>query len=85
MNDLADILHQLADDIRANMASNNINASHRTEQSLRVEEYDGGYRVVIGGKNTAPLATLEIGRPGGDVPGGFVTLKDGRKDVSKTF
>lgn len=73
--------------IQANMEAKNINASGRTSRSFRVERYDGGARLVMGGEpyRTAPLPTLEVGRPPGNVPGGFVTTKAGVLDVSKTF
>lgn len=79
------VLHVAEQKIRANMEAKNINASHRTEKSLRVQKGADNIALVIGGERTAPLETLEIGRPAGNVPGGFVTLKDGRRDVSKTF
>ena len=79
------ILQNAEQRIRANMQAKDINASHRTEKSLHVEQSGDSIRLVIGGDRTAPLSTLEIGRPAGNVPGGFVTLKDGRRDVSNTF
>ena len=79
------ILEKAKDEIQANMADKDINASGRSSASLRVERYDGGVRLVYGGKDTAPLDTLEIGRPGGNVPGGFVTTRSGVRDVSNTF
>lgn len=56
--------------IRENMAREGVNASHRTSDSLRVEERGDSIVLVIGGDRskfgrTAPLETLEIGsRPG---------------------
>lgn len=58
------------DAIRENMARERINASHRTSDSLRVEERGNSIVLVIGGDRstygkTAPLETLQIGsRPG---------------------
>lgn len=58
------------DAIRENMAREGINASHRTSDSLRVEERGNSIVLVIGGDRstygkTAPLETLQIGsRPG---------------------
>lgn len=74
-------------EIQANMEAKNINATGNTSRSFRVERYDGGVRLVMGGtaQRTAPLATLEVGRPPGNVPGGFVITKAGVRDVSKTF
>lgn len=84
---VTDALERAKEQIQANMASKGINASGRTSKSFRVERYDGGVRLVMGGtgQRTAPLQTLEVGRPPGNVPGGFVTTKAGVRDVSKTF
>ena len=74
-------------EIQANMEAKNINATDNTSRSFRVERYDGGVRLVMGGigERTAPLETLEVGRPAGDVPGGFRMAKAGVQDVSNTF
>ena len=81
------LLDAAKEDIQARMAAEDINASGRTSRSFRVERYDGGIRLVMGGtgERTAPLETLEVGRPAGNVPGGFRTTKDGVRDVSDTF
>ena len=79
------LLEAAKEEIRAEMEAKGINASGRTSDSFRVERYDGGVRLVMGGPETAPLETLEVGRPGGNVPGGFVTTKAGVRDVSNTF
>ena len=81
------ILNEARDAIRADMASKGINATGNTSKSFRVERYDGGIRLVMGGESfpTAPLETLEVGRPGGNVPGGFRMTKAGVLDVSNTF
>ena len=81
------LLDAAKEDIQARMAAEDINASGRTSRSFRVERYDGGIRLVMGGtgERTAPLETLEVGRPAGNVPGGFRTTKDGVRDVSNTF
>lgn len=82
------ILNEARDSIRAEMASKGINATGNTSKSFRVERYDGGIRLVMGGESyrTAPLETLEVGRPpGGNVPGGFRMTKAGVLDVSNTF
>lgn len=64
------ILTDAVTEIKAKMQSENINASGRTSDSLRLVEDDKGFKIVIGGTNdrTAPLGTLEIGRKGGAVP-----------------
>lgn len=84
---VTDALERAKEHIQANMATKGINASGRTSKSFRVERYDGGVRLVMGGtgQRTAPLQTIEVGRPPGNVPGGFVTTKAGVRDVSKTF
>ena len=88
---IAQTLEKAAQRIRANMSAKNINASHRTERSMRVEQKPSHISLVIGGERTAPLQTLEIGRPAGNVPGGFSSLLAktgpfaGRPDVSNTF
>lgn len=81
MNSMADITAQVVSilerakiAIQAKMDEKNINASGRTSASLRVETYDGGVRLIIGGEKTAPLATLEVGRKGGKVPQGFAAI-----------
>lgn len=81
------ILNEARDAIRAEMAAKDINATGNTSKSFRVERYDGGIRLVMGGESfpTAPLETLEVGRPGGNVPGGFRMTKAGVLDVSSTF
>lgn len=79
------LLERAKDDIQLRMEQEDINASGRSSRSFRVVRYDGGVRIVYGGADTAPLGTLEVGRPGGNVPGGFVTTKAGVRDVSKTF
>lgn len=55
------ILEKAREDIVANMEAKDINATGRTAASFRVERYDGGVRLVMGGENTAPLQTLEVG------------------------
>lgn len=82
---IVDLLERAKDDIQLRMEQEDINASGRSSRSFRVVRYDGGVRIVYGGTDTAPLGTLEVGRPGGNVPGGFVTTKAGVRDVSKTF
>lgn len=72
--DVEDRLNRLAAEIRSEMESNGINASHRTERALGVYRYDGGVRLVIGSGEVAPLETLEVGRPGGRVPKGFYQI-----------
>ena len=79
------ILYLALDDIRREMEQKDINASGRTSRSFRVVREGTRILLVMGGKDTAPLETLEIGRPGGNVPGGFRMTKAGVRDVSNTF
>lgn len=81
-----EVVLQLAKgDIQRRMADEDINASGRTSASFRVVKEDGHIMLVMGGEKTAPLQTLEVGRPAGNVPGGFVLTKAGTVDVSNTF
>lgn len=84
---VTELLEDAKQRIQDNLATKGINASGRTSRSFRVERYDGGVRLVMGGTadRTAPLSTLEVGRPGGNVPGGFRVTKAGTVDVSNTF
>lgn len=82
---VVDLLERAKADIQARMAAEDINASGRSSASFRVVTYDGGVMLVYGGKDTAPLPTLEVGRPAGNVPGGFRVTKAGVVDVSNTF
>ena len=71
---VAERLSQAVAEIQASMASGNINASGRTSASFRVVEREDGLQLVGGGKDTAPIATLEVGRRPGNVPAGFSAI-----------
>ena len=71
---VAERLSQAVSEIQAAMASGNINASGRTSASFRVVETEDGLQLVGGGHDTAPIATLEVGRPPGNVPAGFTAI-----------
>lgn len=75
-DDIIRIIEAAKESIQQNMATEGINATGNTSASFRVERYDGGVRLVMGGteEKTAPLATLEVGRPGGPVPKGFTQI-----------
>lgn len=75
-DDIIRILEAAKEAIQQNMATEGINATGNTSASFRVERYDGGVRLVMGGteEKTAPLATIEVGRPGGPVPKGFTQI-----------
>lgn len=47
-NDIIKVLTQARDEIRANLEAEKINASGRTSASIRVEVYEGGFRLVGG-------------------------------------
>lgn len=79
------ILQLALQDIQAEMDAKDINASGRTSRSFHVVNEGTHIMLVMGGKDTAPLTTLEVGRPGGNVPGGFRITKAGIRDVSNTF
>lgn len=70
------ILERAKEAIQAQMEYQGVNATGNTSRSFRVERYEGGVRLVMGGTDykTAPLQTLEVGRPGGAVPRGFTEI-----------
>ena len=78
--DIADIVIEVLEEakqrIQDNMAAKDINASGRTAKSFRVERYNGGVRLVMGGTGepTAPLETLEVGRPAGPIPSNMTDI-----------
>lgn len=69
--DIMKVLARAQDDIRTLIQANGINATGRTSASIHIKETDTGVYLVGGGEHTAPIPTLEIGRPGGGVPRGF--------------
>ena len=71
---VAERLSQAVAEIQASMASGNLNGSGRTAASLRGAETEDGLQLVGGGKDTAPIATLEVGRRPGNVPAGFTAI-----------
>lgn len=84
-NKVIERLEALKNEIISNIESKGITASGRTQRSLKVVPYDGGVMLVSEAGEHAPMETLEIGRPAGNVPGGFRTTKKGVRDVSNTF
>ena len=78
--DIADIVIEVLEEakqrIQDNMAAKDINASGRTSRSFRVERYNGGVRLVMGGTGEpiAPLETLEVGRPAGPIPSNMTDI-----------
>lgn len=79
------ILERAKAAIQAQMEYQGVNATGNTSKSFRVVTEGSHVMLLMGGERTAPLETLEIGRPGGNVPGGFVLTKAGVVDVSNTF
>ncbi len=71
---ITDRLERLRADIVAEITNKRITASGRTQNSLQVEQYNGGVRLVANAGNRAPIPTLEIGRPGGKVPRNFTDI-----------
>lgn len=74
IDEVVGILTDVKDEIQANMAAKQINASGRTSGGMQVQRYEGGVRLVLTGERVAPLATLEVGRQGGKVPLGFTEI-----------
>lgn len=82
---IRDRLEQLRDEIVANIEQKGITASGRTQRSIEVVKYPGGVMLVARAGNRAPIPTLEVGRPAGNVPGGMRRTKEGKMDVSNVF
>lgn len=71
VQNIAQILLQARDEIRANMAAKGINASGRTSAALQVVQRGGKIELIkLEGQN-APFGTLQYGRAKGRVPRGF--------------
>ena len=91
-DEILQVLNQCKAEIQANMAAKNINASGRSSAAWSVREEPGAFSLIYGSdERIAPLDTLEIGRPAGNVPGGFSSnlaktgAYAGRPDVSNVF
>lgn len=83
---IAQILLQARDEIRANMASKGINASGRTSSALQVVQVGGKISLVKAEGQNAPFGTLQYGRAGGRVPTGFYEiLKQWSRDKGLSF
>ena len=86
MDEIERVLLEVRDEIKANMASEGINASGRTSAGMQVQRYENGVRLVLTGEDVAPLATLEVGRRGGKVPLGFADIiEQWSRDKGLTF
>lgn len=80
------ILTQARDEIRANMQTQNINASGRTSAALQVRQNGSRIELVKVAGDNAPFQTLQYGRAGGRVPRGFYEiLKQWSRDKGLSF
>jgi hypothetical protein len=83
---IAQILLQARDEIRANMQAKGINASGRTSAALEVVQGDGKIALIKTQGQNAPFGTLQYGRAGGRVPAGFYEiLKQWSRDKGLSF
>lgn len=83
---IAQILLQARDEIRANMQTQNINASGRTSAALQVVQGGGKIALIKAEGQNAPFVTLQYGRAGGRVPAGFYEiLKQWSRDKGLSF
>lgn len=70
---IAERLRKVAESIRGNIDAEDITASGRTRDSIKVVEYDKGVKIVYDGSG-APMRTTEVGRRPGKVPKGFANI-----------
>jgi hypothetical protein len=86
IQNIAQILLQARDEIRANMQAKGINASGRTSAALEVVQGSGKIALVKTQGQNAPFGTLQYGRAGGRVPAGFYEiLKQWSRDKGLSF
>lgn len=86
VQNIAQILLQARDDIRANMQAKGINASGRTSAALEVVQGSGKIALIKAQGENAPFGTLQYGRAGGRVPAGFYEiLKQWSRDKGLSF
>lgn len=81
-----DILDQAGKEIRVNMSSRHVNASGRTAESIHVERYDKGLRLVGGTNSTHPVTDYPAWRGTADAAdtAPIPTLEFGRGVSTKT-
>ena len=60
--EISAVLQQARAEIQANMAAKGINASGRTSRGFRVEDYDGGIRLVLAHEEFADIPCLPKGQ-----------------------
>lgn len=82
-----DILERCGDEIKSNLDAQNITASGRTRDSVQVQEYEIGIRLVsVKSAGGAPFSTTERGRQAGAVPQNFSDiLRQWAADKGITF
>lgn len=86
VKNIAQILLQARDEIRANMQAKGINASGRTSAALEVVQGGGKISLIKAQGENAPFGTLQYGRAGGRVPAGFYEiLKQWSRDKGLSF
>lgn len=86
VQNIAQILLQARDEIRANMQAKGINASGRTSAALEVVQGGGKIELIKAQGQNAPFGTLQYGRSGGRVPAGFYEiLKQWSRDKGLSF
>ena len=85
-NSISAILTQARDEIRANMQTQNINASGRTSAALQVVQRGTKIELIKAEGQNAPFQTLQYGRAGGNVPAGFYyIIKQWTRDKGLSF
>lgn len=86
VQNIAQILLQARNEIRANMQAKGINASGRTSAALEVVQGGGKIALIKTQGQNAPFGTLQYGRAGGRVPAGFYDiLKQWSRDKGLSF
>lgn len=86
VQNIAQILLQAREEIRANMQAKGINASGRTSAALQVVQRGSHIALIKSEGQNAPFGTLQYGRAGGRVPAGFYDiLKQWSRDKGLSF
>lgn len=86
VQNIAQILLQAREEIRANMQAKGINASGRTSAALQVVKRGSQIALIKAEGQNAPFGTLQYGRAGGRVPAGFYEiLKQWSRDKGLSF
>lgn len=86
IQNIATILLNAREEIRANMASKGINASGRTSAALQVVQRGNQIMLIKEAGQNAPFSTLQYGRKKGAIPTGFFyILKQWTRDKGLSF